>query len=258
MAAGERQGGHVRLVRYADDYLLLFEDRADALRMLADLPSRLAKFGLSLHEGKTRLVEFGRFAAANRDRRGEERPETFDFLGFTHFCGVTRKGGFMVQRKTQRTRMIRKLKELRAGDEEAQARPGRGAEPLAGTVLRGHYAYFGITGNSASITKFHLGRRAMVALGAAAEGAAPQASLGAVQCDPEPLSAAAATARAQLALQMGAMGNPMEEPGAGKSHAGICEGGDGRPSPLLDQSRTALVGEVCFCCAFWAGAGCQP
>src|SRR5215212_9956925 len=92
---------HVRLVRYADDYLLLFEDRADALRMLVALPDRLAKFGLSLHEGKTRLVEFGRFAAANRHRRGAGRPETFDFLGFTHFCGVTRKGGFMVQRKTQ-------------------------------------------------------------------------------------------------------------------------------------------------------------
>jgi RNA-directed DNA polymerase len=71
------------------------------LRMVAALPDRLARFGLSLHAGKTRLVEFGRFAAANRLRRGEGRPETFDFLGFTHFCGVTRKGGFMVQRKTQ-------------------------------------------------------------------------------------------------------------------------------------------------------------
>ena len=91
--------GSVRLVRFADDYLLLFEHRADAQQMLADLPTRLAKFGLSLHEGKTRLVEFGRFAASNRERRREERPETFDFLGFTHYCGITRKGRFMVQRE---------------------------------------------------------------------------------------------------------------------------------------------------------------
>nr|WP_288142235.1 reverse transcriptase domain-containing protein [Mesorhizobium sp.] len=104
---------HVRLVRFADDYLLLCEARDDAQKMLAALPERLAKFGLSLHEGKTRLVEFGRFAAANRQRRGEKRPETFDFLGFTHHCGVSRSGRFMVKRKTQRKRLVRKLKEQR-------------------------------------------------------------------------------------------------------------------------------------------------
>ena len=124
--------------------------------MLVALPDRLAKFGLSLHEGKTRLVEFGRFAAANRHRRGEGRPETFDFLGFTHFCGVTRKGGVMVQRKTQRTRMIRKLKELRAAMKKRRHDPVADQSRWLGAVLRGHYAYFGITGNSARITKFHL------------------------------------------------------------------------------------------------------
>ena len=157
VAQGRRREArrHVRLVRYADDYLLLFEERADALRMLAALPDRLAKFGLSLHEGKTRRVEFGRFAAANRHRRGEGRPETFDFLGFTHFCGVTRTGGFMVQRKTQRTRMTRKLKELRAAMKKRRHDPVADQSRWLGAVLRGHYAYFGITGNSASITKFH-------------------------------------------------------------------------------------------------------
>ena len=190
---------HVRLVRYADDYLLLFEDRADALRMLAALPDRLAKFGLSLHEGKTRVVEFGRFAAANRHRRGEGRPETFDFLGFTHFCGVTRKGGFMVQRKTQRTRMTRKQGASR-GDEEAQARPGGGPEPLAGSGPAGalrllrHHRQFG------QHHQVPLRRRAMVALGAATEGAAPHATLGAVQRHPGALCAAATTAGTQLAL----------------------------------------------------------
>ena len=83
--------------RSHDDYLLLLEHRDDAQRMLAALSERLAKFNLQLPEGKTRLVEFGRFAEANRRRRGEGRPETFDFLGFTYYVGKTRKGRFMVQ-----------------------------------------------------------------------------------------------------------------------------------------------------------------
>ena len=103
----------MRLVRYADDFLLTFERRADADRMATALAERLAKFGLRLHEDKTRLIEFGRFAATNRQRRSEGRPETFDFLGFTHYCGKTLDGRFMVHRKTQRGRMVRKLKELR-------------------------------------------------------------------------------------------------------------------------------------------------
>ncbi|CAH2407629.1 hypothetical protein MES5069_600001 [Mesorhizobium escarrei] len=147
---------HVRLVRFADDFLLLCEARDDAQKMLAALPERLAKFGLSLHEGKTRLVEFGRFAAANRQRRGEKRPETFDFLGFTHHCGVSRNGRFMVKRKTQRKRLIRKLKELRLEMKKRRHDTIRAQSRWLGAVLRGHYAYFGITGNAASIARFHL------------------------------------------------------------------------------------------------------
>jgi len=122
---------------------------------LQALGERLAKFGLSLHEGKTRLVEFGRFAAANRARRGEGRPETFSFLGFTLYCGVTRKGRFMVQRKTQRTRMIRKLKELRLEMKKRMHDPIPDQSRWLGSVLRGHYAYFGITGNADGIGRFH-------------------------------------------------------------------------------------------------------
>jgi group II intron reverse transcriptase/maturase len=147
--------GHVRLVRFADDYLLLIEDRDDAQRMLAALSERLAKFNLQLHEGKTRLVEFGRFAEANRRRRGEGRPETFDFLGFTHYVGKTRKGRFMVQRKTQRKRLIRKLKELRLAMRKRMHNPVPDQSRWLGAVLRGHYAYFGITGNAKSIAIFH-------------------------------------------------------------------------------------------------------
>lgn len=147
--------GHVRLVRFADDYLLLIEDRDDAQRMLAALSERLAKFNLQLHEGKTRLVEFGRFAEANRRRRGEGRPETFDFLGFTHYVGKTRKGRFMVQQKTQRKRLIRKLKELRLAMRKRMHDPVPEQCRWLGAVLRGHYAYFGITGNAKSIDKYY-------------------------------------------------------------------------------------------------------
>jgi len=123
--------------------------------MLAALSERLAKFNLQLHEGKTRLVEFGRFAEANRRRRGEGRPETFDFLGFTHYVGKTRKGRFMVQQKTQRKRLIRKLKELRLAMRKRMHDPVPEQCRWLGAVLRGHYAYFGITGNAKSIDKYY-------------------------------------------------------------------------------------------------------
>ena len=147
--------GRMRLVRFADDYLLTFERREDAERMLAALPDRLAKFGLCLHEGKTRLVRFGRYAAIDRERRGEGRPETFDFLGFTHYCGTTRKGRLMVMRKTQRTRMIRKLKELRREMKLRRHASLLDQRKWLAAVLRGHYGYFGITGNGRSIACFH-------------------------------------------------------------------------------------------------------
>jgi RNA-directed DNA polymerase len=105
--------GQLRLVRYADDYLVLFQRRQDAKTMTAALAERLAKFGLHLHEDKTRLTEFGRFAEENRRRKGGARPEVFDFLSFTHSCGKTRDGRFLFCPKTQMKRMTRKLKELR-------------------------------------------------------------------------------------------------------------------------------------------------
>ncbi|UGY00580.1 hypothetical protein [Bradyrhizobium quebecense] len=90
-----------------------FENKADAQEMLFALKTRLTGFGLTLHEDKTRLIEFGRFAALSRQRRGERRPETFAFLGFTHYCGRTRDGGFIVKHKTEGKRLTRKLTALR-------------------------------------------------------------------------------------------------------------------------------------------------
>ena len=97
-------------VRYADDAVLGFQQRADAVRFLEQLRERMRKFGLELHTEKTRLIEFGRFAEINRKRKSEGRPETFDFLGFTHICGRTKKGNwFTVRRQTVKKRLRSKL-----------------------------------------------------------------------------------------------------------------------------------------------------
>src|ERR1039457_702853 len=106
--------GEVKIVRYADDAVLGFEHREDAERFLEQLRERLRKFGLELHPEKTRLMEFGRYAAERREKRGEGKPETFNFLGFTHICGTSHKTGyFTVHRRTISKRMAAKLKDIR-------------------------------------------------------------------------------------------------------------------------------------------------
>jgi group II intron reverse transcriptase/maturase len=107
--------GDVIVVRYADDLVVGFESRAEAERLLEMFRERLAKFGLELHAGKTRLIEFGQSAERNRKRRGEGKPETFTFLGFTHYCGKRRSdGSFIVWRETDKKRMVAKLHALKA------------------------------------------------------------------------------------------------------------------------------------------------
>jgi group II intron reverse transcriptase/maturase len=105
--------GDVIIVRYADDFVVGFQHRADAARFRADLEVRLEQQALSLHPDKTRLIEFGRYAAERRAERGLGKPETFDFLGFTHICAKSRKGKFQLRRKTRRKRMKAKLKEIK-------------------------------------------------------------------------------------------------------------------------------------------------
>ena len=146
--------GAVVIVRYADDFVLGFEKEADARRMWSDLKERLSKFSLTLHEDKTRLLEFGRFATERRARRGAGRPETFNFLGFTHYCGTSRDGRFVVKRKTQRQRMIRRLKELRMEARQRMHQPVRQQQDWLSSVLRGHYAYYGVTGNVRALKLF--------------------------------------------------------------------------------------------------------
>jgi group II intron reverse transcriptase/maturase len=147
--------GDVVIVRYADDFVVGFERQADAQRFLADLRERFAKFCLELAPEKTRLIEFGRFAARDRARRGQGKPETFDFLGFKHLCSKTKNGRFMLKRVTIAKRMRAKLREVK--DELRRRRhhsiPDQGQ--WLGSVVRGHYAYYAVPGNSDSINAFY-------------------------------------------------------------------------------------------------------
>jgi group II intron reverse transcriptase/maturase len=149
-----RAQGCVSVVRYADDFVMGFEQEGDGQRMMADLRERLAKFGLTLHEGKTRLILFGKFAAERIARQGLRRPATFDFLGFTHYGARSRDGRFVVKRKTQRKRMIRKLKELRIEARRRMHRPIAEQREWLSAVLRGHFAYYGLPSNMRALTGF--------------------------------------------------------------------------------------------------------
>jgi hypothetical protein len=144
----------VIIVRYADDCVVGFQHEAEARRFWADLAKRFAKFGLELHPEKTRLLEFGRYAAEERKRTGRGKPDTFDFLGFTHVCGRTRKGRFAVLRRTSRKRMRRKLGEVKAELRRRLHAPVPEVGKWLGSVLRGHFNYYGVPQNSAALNTF--------------------------------------------------------------------------------------------------------
>ena len=149
-----RARGEVIIVRYADDFVVGFQHRGDAERFRAELELRLRKFSLELHPQKTRLIEFGRFATANRAKRGEGKPETFDFLGFTHICGVTKKNGFQVVRITRKKRMRAKLKELKQRLRARMHDPVPQVGRWLGSVLTGHYRFYGVPGNYPALKAF--------------------------------------------------------------------------------------------------------
>jgi hypothetical protein len=132
-----------------------FEHREDAERFQAELSQRLAKFGLELKAEKTRLIEFGRYAAQRRQERGLGKPETFDFLGFTHICGKTREGGrFALKRKTSAKKMRAKLKEVKAELIWRMHLPIPEVGRWLGRVVRGHHAYYAVPGNLKAIHQF--------------------------------------------------------------------------------------------------------
>jgi RNA-directed DNA polymerase len=146
--------GNVVFVRYADDTVAGFEYESDAKRFLADLRERLEKFALSLHPDKTRLIEFGRFAAERRARRGLGKPETFNFLGFTHICGVSRAGYFLLTRKTRRDRMRATLRAIKEALWRRLHEPIREQGQWLAQVVRGYFAYHGVPTNFRSLCAF--------------------------------------------------------------------------------------------------------
>jgi RNA-directed DNA polymerase len=146
--------GDMIIVRYADDVVVGFEHESDARRFWDAMRERLQKFSLSLHPDKTRLVEFGRFAAANRNRRGLGKPETFAFLGFTLVCSKSRRGRFLLKRRSRRDRMKAKLKdvsnELRHRMHQSIPEQGNWLKQ----VVTGYFAYHAVPTNSAALVTF--------------------------------------------------------------------------------------------------------
>lgn len=153
--------GDVVVVRFADDFVVGFQHRNEAERFGKELAQRLAEFGLKLHPEKTRLIEFGRFAMQNQKTRGPGKPETFNFLGFTHCCGKTREGKFTVIRKTMRVRMLKKLKAISGELRRRRHEPIPDQGQYVRAVVQGHVNYFGVPFNSPAIHAFrhHVIRR---------------------------------------------------------------------------------------------------
>jgi group II intron reverse transcriptase/maturase len=146
--------GEMIVVRYADDLVAGFQHRAEAERFLREFQERLAKFGLEIHPEKTRLIEFGRFAEANRNGRGEGKPETFTFLGFTHYCGRNSKGSFVVWRRTAAKRMRAKLLQLKQELRRKMHEPVGVVGEWLKRVVQGYYRYHAVPGNIAALGRF--------------------------------------------------------------------------------------------------------
>ncbi|MDF1556444.1 MAG: group II intron reverse transcriptase/maturase [Deferrisomatales bacterium] len=153
--------GDVIVVRYADDAVVGFQYESDAKRFRAELAERLSEFALDLHPDKTRLIEFGPFAASNRKRRGQGKPETFDFLGFTHICGKKRSNGrFTVLRQTIRKRLQAKLKQVKTGLRRRLHDPVPEVGRWLRSVVGGHVRYYGVpmNGPALHLFRFQVGR----------------------------------------------------------------------------------------------------
>jgi len=148
--------GDVVVVRFADDFVVGFEHREDGERFLSELGERLARFGLELQAQKTRLIEFGRHAGKDRQGRGEGKPETFNFLGFTHSCAKTRKGRFTVLRQTMRTRWQAKLRGIKAELRRRMHEPVPEMGAYVRSVLLGHMRYYAVPMNAVSVSHFRM------------------------------------------------------------------------------------------------------
>jgi group II intron reverse transcriptase/maturase len=218
--------GDMIIVRYADDFIVGFEHEADARRFLEEMRERLGKYALSLHPEKTRLIEFGRLAADSRKRHGLGKPETFNFLGFTFICGKSRRGNFLVQRKSRRDRMRAKLQAIKQEMRRRMHEPIPELGKWLKQVVAGYFRYHAVPTNSGALTLFRneiikrwrsiLGRRSQkgnltwVRITKLANHWLPQPRI----LHPWP-------------NQRFAVKHPRWEPYAGKPHVRICAGGAG-------------------------------
>jgi RNA-directed DNA polymerase len=150
-----RMRGRAFLIRYADDAVMGFTHEEDARRVLAVLPKRLGKYGLAVHPEKTKLVEFRKPPPDGRPRGGPrgDRPGSFDLLGFTHFWARSRKGNWVVKRKTAKSRFTRAIRTIARWCRDNRHRPIAEQHAVLSQKLRGHYAYYGITGNSLALNR---------------------------------------------------------------------------------------------------------
>ena len=150
----KKAGGDIIMVRYADDIIVGFRYQHEAERFLREMEERFGKFSLELHREKTRLIEFGRFAAERRKEKGTGKPETFNFLGFTHICGRSRRGKFMVLRKTDADRMRNKVQEIKRILRERMHWSIQDVGQWLKVVLTGHYRYYGVPRNGKMLSRF--------------------------------------------------------------------------------------------------------
>ncbi len=146
--------GYCGLVVYADDFVACFQYKDDAERFYERLRKRMGHFGLEMEESKTRLLEFGRFAAENRRKRGLDKPDTFTFLGFTHYCSLSKNRKFRVKRKTSRKKFAKKCREMNVLIRDMRQEKVDVVIHKLNQILVGYYHYYGITDNGVSITRF--------------------------------------------------------------------------------------------------------
>ncbi len=147
--------GEAEIVRYADDFVCCFQYREEAEKFYRLLKERLAKFELEIAENKSKIIMFGRFAEEDRAKKGMGKPETFDFLGFTHYCGKTRNGSFIVKRKTSRKKFKAKVKAFKNWVRAVRNQPIREIFETVKRKLTGHYNYYGVTHNYRMIEKYY-------------------------------------------------------------------------------------------------------
>ena len=195
-----RLRGRAHLIRYADDFVILFAHEEDARRVMEVLPKRFGKYGLTLHPDKTRLVSFRRPSSKANGPKGDDngRPGTFDLLGFTHYWGRTRRGGWAVTRKTASKRLSRAVRSIAQWCRANRHHPIVEQHEKLSQKVRGHYAYYGITGNARALHWFLWAVSSRLAQVAESPRSLSRDAVVSIQPAVEALSASVAKDRSQL------------------------------------------------------------